>query len=263
MRGRNLGLKLIAALQLLAKEVGCYKVILDCSKVMRRRKNRGPQFETLTKPRALRRTTPASTSGAASRSRRFRWSFTILKTKGADQSFEQATAAFAPARPASGRLSAGNQSPGRRRPASGRKPVTDRKPEAGRKRHRHSPVVTTGATHVPAPARAVRDRFAPLRRRGGPGRRQPRSGGGGGGGGGWEALQPLRLAPRPSPIGYVLGSLCVCGSGAWPGWRGAGRPGPALHGPAPEGRKGLSKTSRISGLRVGPVPLRREGPEHC
>ncbi len=33
MRGRNLGLKLIEALKFLAQELGCYKLLLDCSKV--------------------------------------------------------------------------------------------------------------------------------------------------------------------------------------------------------------------------------------
>jgi glucosamine-phosphate N-acetyltransferase len=33
MRGRNLGVKLIEALKYLSKELGCYKLILDCSQV--------------------------------------------------------------------------------------------------------------------------------------------------------------------------------------------------------------------------------------
>ena len=33
MRGRNLGLKLMEALKFLAQELGCYKLMLDCSKV--------------------------------------------------------------------------------------------------------------------------------------------------------------------------------------------------------------------------------------
>jgi len=33
MRGRNLGIKLIEALKFLAQNLGCYKLILDCSKV--------------------------------------------------------------------------------------------------------------------------------------------------------------------------------------------------------------------------------------
>ena len=34
MRGRNLGLKLMEALKFLAQELGCYKLMLDCSKVL-------------------------------------------------------------------------------------------------------------------------------------------------------------------------------------------------------------------------------------
>ena len=33
MRGRNLGIKLIEALKYLAQNLGCYKLILDCSQV--------------------------------------------------------------------------------------------------------------------------------------------------------------------------------------------------------------------------------------
>lgn len=78
MRGRNLGLKLMEALKFLAQELGCYKLMLDCSKVLAVHASRiEPDADPALNPRITRR----FTSGAVSSSRRCRWSSISLRTR--------------------------------------------------------------------------------------------------------------------------------------------------------------------------------------
>ncbi len=79
MRGRNLGLKLMEALKFLAQELGCYKLMLDCSKVLPSTRSK---LEPDPDPALSFRITPASTIGAVSSSRRCRWSSISRRTRG-------------------------------------------------------------------------------------------------------------------------------------------------------------------------------------